>query len=441
MKLSPAQCKGLAYFAHISNKAANRMRGNAALEKVVEAVRQARARCSAEIVLKLAPDQNSEPSDSSGATPPVAPHQGTVQTLGRVRASRSRWWAPLQNERSHGNPDPCPPQPPQPLPADCLSQFSCVKGARHDGACSPWDHPPGEGSWQWVPRTGQPVVSKAERAIKSMTTPIPCECGRMATNHVGVTRCECGESYTGPEISYLMGDDEPEPRPTQATPAVSRCPTCGVEGTLDGTTGAGDQVYTCPTEHGAWSEPARNQRMIPGWRNDDRSTWTAFERMRADAPTGDDPYRDPCTTKAAPCEHPVSVQQKVRYEHIACGGHTTVGTWCGSCGALLLGGQWHAPSHPTPVNPCTDYPMADKASYAKGWNDAVEQCARTALSTQPIAYGFRDTTIDTQIRYEPNPYATTCAANIRKLAPVTVDPDLRSETPLPKPAEKEQERK
>lgn len=51
---------------------------------------------------------------------------------------------------------------------------------------------------------------RALRAIQAMTRDFRCaDCGRMMTNHVYVTRCECGESYTGPEIGYLMGDDEP----------------------------------------------------------------------------------------------------------------------------------------------------------------------------------------------------------------------------------------
>lgn len=54
------------------------------------------------------------------------------------------------------------------------------------------------------------VVSRAERAIAAMTRDFRCaECGKLMTDHVYVTRCGgCGESYTGPPISFLMGDDD-----------------------------------------------------------------------------------------------------------------------------------------------------------------------------------------------------------------------------------------
>jgi hypothetical protein len=60
--------------------------------------------------------------------------------------------------------------------------------------------------------------------------------------------------------------------------------------------------------------------------------------------------------------------------------------------------------------------LADKASYALGWNAAVEQAAKTAEATQPVVSGYGGTSpSDYKTFYEPNPYAACCAANIRKL--------------------------
>jgi hypothetical protein len=60
--------------------------------------------------------------------------------------------------------------------------------------------------------------------------------------------------------------------------------------------------------------------------------------------------------------------------------------------------------------------LADKASYARGWNAAVEQAAKTAEATQPVVSGYGGTSpSDYKTFYEPNPYAACCAANIRKL--------------------------
>jgi hypothetical protein len=60
--------------------------------------------------------------------------------------------------------------------------------------------------------------------------------------------------------------------------------------------------------------------------------------------------------------------------------------------------------------------LADKASYALGWDAAVEQAAKTAEATQPVVSGYGGTSpADYKTFYEPNPYAACCAANIRKL--------------------------
>lgn len=59
--------------------------------------------------------------------------------------------------------------------------------------------------------------SRTERAIEAMTRDFQCpECGKLMTDHVHVTRCACGQSYTGPKIRYLMGEDELDSPPTGA---------------------------------------------------------------------------------------------------------------------------------------------------------------------------------------------------------------------------------
>lgn len=42
------------------------------------------------------------------------------------------------------------------------------------------------------------------------------------------------------------------------------------------------------------------------------------------------------------CAHPEHKQQAIKYEHIEHDGTTTVARWCGACGSLRLGRDWHA---------------------------------------------------------------------------------------------------
>ncbi len=51
--------------------------------------------------------------------------------------------------------------------------------------------------------------SKAEHAIVVMTRDFTCiDCGKQIKDHVHVSRCSCGESYTGPPIRYYVEDEK-----------------------------------------------------------------------------------------------------------------------------------------------------------------------------------------------------------------------------------------
>lgn len=60
---------------------------------------------------------------------------------------------------------------------------------------------------------------------------------------------------------------------------------------------------------------------------------------------------------------------------------------------------------------CDAIAMASDAQ----WNAAIEQAAKVAEQTQPVMVALKQMAVPVPV-YEPNPYAATCAANIRKLA-------------------------
>lgn len=111
----------------------------------------------------------------------------------------------------------------------------------------------------------------------------------------------------------------------------------GDEGRKQAVRDLADRVRRLEADRDQWLNWAADNQELH-----ERATKAAYERGLREGAQRRERDCPPVQEATDLCAHPEHKQQAIKYEHIEHDGTTTVARWCGACGSLRLGRDWHA---------------------------------------------------------------------------------------------------